>query len=350
MSLTEDERWMRRCLQIAEKGRVGAPPNPMVGAVVVHQGRILGEGYHRQCGTAHAEVNAIAAVPAHLRHLLPESTIYVNLEPCSHHGRTPPCCDLIVRTGFSRVVIGMIDPFSAVQGRGIARIREAGIRVTTGVLEAECQALNRAFLTYHAKQRPYVLLKWAQTADGFLDALRSDNSVPAAQLSNAHTMLHVHRMRAEHDAILVGSRTALLDNPRLNTRHWHGRSPLRVVLAGRPPLPHTLHLLSDGQPTLVYGNPITGCSPAVTFAPAPDAITTLLADLHARGIQRLMVEGGARVLQAFLNTGCWDEAHVEHAPICLKQGVAAPKVPAGIPATHSTLWGVPIVHYTNSPD
>lgn len=347
MSLQEDEKWMLRCLQLAEQGRVGAPPNPMVGAVVVHDGCILGEGYHRQCGTAHAEVHAIASVPEAQRHLLSESTIYVNLEPCAHHGRTPPCCDLIVRTGLARVVVGMVDPYSAVSGRGIARIREAGIAVTTGVLEEQCRALNKRFLTFHAHHRPYVTLKWAQSADGFLDAIRSDTSLPAARLSSGRTMMAVHRLRAEHDAILVGSRTAFLDNPRLNTRHWHGASPLRIVLAGRTPLPTSLHLLSDGLPTLVYGPVLEGCSSAVTFAPAPHSISELLADLHARGIQRLMVEGGARILQAFLNAGLWDEAQVEHASMSLGTGVVAPQVPAGVPAVYSVQWGVPMTHYTH---
>ncbi|MDO4715435.1 MAG: bifunctional diaminohydroxyphosphoribosylaminopyrimidine deaminase/5-amino-6-(5-phosphoribosylamino)uracil reductase RibD [Bacteroidales bacterium] len=348
MSLHEDEKWMCRCLQLAERGRMGAPPNPMVGAVVVHEGRILGEGYHRQVGTAHAEVNAIAAVPDRLRHLLPDSTLYVNLEPCAHHGRTPPCCELITHVGFKRVVVGMVDPFAEVSGRGIAHIRAAGIMVTTGVLEDQCRALNRVFITYHAERRPYVTLKWAQSADGYLDGVRADSTTPAAQLSNTYTTMHVHHMRAMHDAILVGGRTALLDNPRLNTRYWHGTSPLRIVLAGRTTLPHTLQLLSDGQPTLVYGEAIAHCTPAVAFAAAPNSIAELLADLHVRGIQRLMVEGGARVLQAFLNTGLWDEAYVEHASMLLGQGVAAPHVPAGTPAEHTTLWGVPVIHYDNT--
>ncbi len=335
--------FMRRCLQLARNGVTAAPPNPLVGAVVVHRGKIIGEGFHRRYGEAHAEVNAIAAVKD--KSLLAESTIYVNLEPCSHFGKTPPCCDLLIRHRLRRVVVGMTDPFAEVRGRGIKRMREAGIDVLVGVCESECVALNRAFITFHQRKRPFVTLKWAQSADGFMDYERADGT--PAQLSTAHTTMHVHEMRARHDAILVGRRTAELDNPRLNVRHWVGTSPLRIVLAPSETLSSHLHLLTDGSPTLVYGSPVEGASAATVFAPPCKSVAALLDDLYCRGIQRLMVEGGSRVLQSFFESSLWDEAGVEHASVCLGHGVKAPQVPVSAVARTEFLWGVPFTFYTN---
>ena len=221
-----DEKFMRRCIQLAKCGRNLSRPNPMVGCVIVADGRMIGEGYHVRCGEGHAEVNAFASVSADDEKLLPEATLYVSLEPCSHHGKTPPCSDLIVRKGIWRVVVGCIDPFSEVQGRGIERLRNAGIDVTVGVLEAECRWLNRRFFTFHQKNRPYIILKWAQTADSFIDR----DGKPLA-ISTPFTKMLVHKLRAEEDAILVGRVTDEREHPQLNVREWCGRSPVRFVVS-----------------------------------------------------------------------------------------------------------------------
>ena len=212
--MTEDEKYMRRCIELAANGRCTTAPNPMVGAVVVHKGRIIGEGYHVHCGEGHAEVNAIRSVRE--TELLRESTIYVSLEPCSHYGKTPPCADLIISKGIPRVVVGCMDPFPLVAGRGIRKLREAGIEVTVGILEEECKALNARFITFNLQHRPYVTLKWAESADGFLDVNRTGGH--PVVLSTPLTAMFVHKQRAEHQAILVGTRTALLDNPSLTDR------------------------------------------------------------------------------------------------------------------------------------
>ncbi len=316
-----DEKWMRRCLSLARCGRYGAPPNPMVGAVIVYDGRILGEGYHAKCGEAHAEVNASRAVRPADQHLISRSTLYVSLEPCSHYGRTPPCAELIIRLGIRRVVVGCADPFARVSGRGIAMLREAGCDVTVGVLEKECRELNRRFITFHTRHRPYITLKWAQSADGFLDRKRTGGQ--AVSLSSPRTLMAVHRLRARNAAILVGHATLRLDHPRLDVRHWAGPTPLRLVL-GRV----AEEELSEG------------------FEAFHDRYV-LLDSLYERGLQTLLVEGGARTLQSFIDDGLWDEARVEEAPVELGQGVAAPTIPAGIPCHTTMCFDRPIRHYRN---
>ena len=279
-----DETYMRRCLQLASNGQQNAKPNPMVGAVIVSSdGRIIGEGYHVRCGMAHAEVNAFISVRPEDEPLLKEATLYVSLEPCSHYGKTPPCADLIIEKGVRRVVMGCIDPFAEVQGRGIRKLQEAGIEVEVGVLEAECQALNRHFLTYHREQRPYIILKWAQTANGFID----DNYKPV-QISNAFTKMLSHKLRSEADAILVGRVTEERDHPQLTVRDWKGSNPKRLVIDHAHPLN--------------------------------------LESLHAHHIQSLIVEGGAQTLQSFIDSDLWDEAFVERSEILLGGGIEAPKM------------------------
>lgn len=282
-----DEMYMRRCLQLARNGLLTARPNPMVGAVIVSDnGRIIGEGYHIRPGEGHAEVNAFASVRFEDEPLLAQSTIYVSLEPCSHYGKTPPCADLIVQKGVRRVVCGCIDPFAEVQGRGIKRIREASIEVTVGVLEKECLALNRRFITFNTQRRPYVILKWAQTSNGFID----DNSRPIA-LSTPFTRMLVHKLRAENDAILVGRITNEREHPRLDVRDWCGQNPLRLVLD---------HRLS---------------------------LSELMADLYARGVQSLLVEGGAATHRSFIEAELWDEIRVEMASSTMQTGTKAPAIP-----------------------
>ena len=282
---TQMQNYMRRCLQLAACGRQGAHPNPMVGAVIVAaDGRIIGEGYHVRCGEAHAEVNAFRSVKAEDEALLSEATIYVSLEPCAHYGKTPPCADLIIKKGVRRVVVGCVDSFDRVAGRGIERLRAAGIEVMVGVLEEECRWLNRRFFTFHRLHRPYITLKWAETADGFID----DHFHPLA-ISTPFTRMLVHRLRAENDAIVVGRVTNEREHPRLNVRHWHGPSPRRIVVDGQHPLN--------------------------------------LEALYTQGIQTLLVEGGATTLQRFIDQGLWDEIRVETSQQTVGDGTPAPTLP-----------------------
>lgn len=287
--MMDDERYMRRCLQLAANGLQGAHPNPMVGAVIVVNDRIIGEGYHVRCGEGHAEVNAFASVRSEDEHLLPEATIYVSLEPCSHYGKTPPCADLIISKGVRRVVVGTVDPFAEVQGRGLAKLREAGIEVTVGVLEEECRWLNRRFFTYHTLHRPYIILKWAQTANGFID-----DHGKALLISNEQTQMLSHQLRAEEDAILVGHTTADRERPQLTVRHWHGSDPKRIVLTHQRPL------------------------------------SQLIDDLYQQGVQSLIVEGGLQSHEAFIKAGYYDEVRVETAPVTVTDGTRAPRLPSEV--------------------
>lgn len=274
----------------------------MVGAVIAGDDeRIIGEGYHIRCGEGHAEVNAFAEVRGKDAALLPKSTLYVSLEPCSHHGRTPPCADLIIRKGVRRVVVGCVDPFSEVSGRGIRKLRDAGIDVTVGVLEDECLELNRRFMTFNTKHRPYVTLKWCRTANGFLD----DNFKPV-MLSTPFTQMLSHKLRAESDAILVGRVTAERDRPRLDVRHWAGPSPMQIVLDRNRPF----------CPSADFSKPV---------------IPQLMAFLYEKGVQSLIVEGGAETHRRFLETSdCWDEIRVEVSPKSVSGGTAAPCLPHNV--------------------
>ena len=288
--MTEDEQYMRRCLQLAQNGRQNAKPNPMVGAVIVAPSptpRIIGEGYHVRCGQGHAEVNAFASVCPEDESLLRESTMYVSLEPCSHYGKTPPCADLIIRKGIRRVVVGCIDEYAEVQGRGIQKLRDAGIYVTVGVLEEECRELNRRFFIFHRFHRPYIILKWAQTANGFID-----NNEHALAISSPFTQMLSHRLRAEEDAILVGRITDEREHPQLTVRHWFGPDPKRLIIDRQHPLN--------------------------------------LESLYDHNIQSLIVEGGRKTLESFLTQNLWDEIRIETATITVNGGTRAPKLPPNI--------------------
>ena len=266
-------------------------------------------------------MNAVASVWDEA--LLRDSTIYVSLEPCSHYGKTPPCAELIIRKGIPRVVVGTLDPFPEVSGRGVRMLREAGIEVVTGVLEEEARALNPAFMTFQIRKRPYVYLKWAQSADGFMDIRREDASVPSVLLSSAETLRRVHRLRSEVAAIMVGTRTALLDNPSLTVRHWAGRSPVRVVLDRTLKLPVGSHLLVESRPNVEY----------VQIDFGQEVLSQVLQYLYGQNLNSLMVEGGAELLESFLDAGLWDEAWVETAPVVLGAGVKAPAVPGVLTGT-----------------
>lgn len=321
-----EEKYMARCLQLARCGSGHTRPNPMVGAVVVSGGRIIGEGFHRRGGEAHAEVNAIAAVKE--ERLLENATLYVSLEPCSHWGKTPPCASLILEKRIPRVVIGCLDPFPEVSGRGVRMLREAGVEVVTGVLEKEAWELNKAFMTLQTEGRPYVILKWAESADGFIDRNRTAVSEAPARLSSPETLRRVHKLRSEVGAIMVGTRTALLDNPSLTVRHWAGLSPLRVAIDRSGCIPASSHLLDGSAPTLIFtADGKLSDRPNVTYVQADfnrPLLPRVMAELAVRKIDSLLVEGGARLLGSFLEAGLWDEARVETAPICLGTGVKAP--------------------------
>lgn len=301
--MTRDEMYMRRCLQLASLGLGKVQPNPMVGAVIVHEGQIIGEGYHHQYGQPHAEVNAFNSVSD--KSLLKESTLYVSLEPCSHYGKTPPCAEAIIRYGVPKVVVGITDPHDKVNGNGIRMLQEAGIEVVQHVCESECRELNRRFFTYHQHQRPYIILKWAQTADGFMDIDRSDASqVHDYWITNETLKVIVHKWRSEEDAILVGYRTMLNDKPQLTNRLYPGKSPQRFVMQRGE------EILSE-----------------LPYTAVPENVEACLQMLYDRRIQSVIVEGGRCTLDRFIEAGLWDEARVLVGSQCWGQGLPAPSLP-----------------------
>ena len=324
--LRMDSIYMTRCLQLAANGKSTCSPNPMVGAVVVHQGRIIGEGWHRKAGEPHAEPNAIYSVKN--QELLKESTLYVSLEPCSHYGKTPPCADLIIEKGIPRVVIGCLDVFPLVSGRGESKLRAAGIDVTVGVEEAACLNMNKHFFLFHNLKRPYIILKWAQTADGFMDILRKPGDLKTPlKISTPFTQMLTHKIRSECDVILVGTNTALLDNPSLNLRFWPGKHPVRAVLDRQIILPEGSALLNDEIPTLIFTEkPPKKCGKIswIQLDYGDDPIKQLLHELYRRNLQTLLVEGGAKMHQSFLKAGLWDEIHIETSTQYAGEGIAAP--------------------------
>lgn len=328
-----DEKYMWRALQLARHGVGHTSPNPMVGAVIVDpHGTIIGEGWHRRCGEAHAEVNAVARVAD--ANLLKDSTIYVTLEPCSHYGKTPPCAQLLIDRGIPRVVVGCLDPFVKVAGRGVAMLREAGIEVVVGLLEQECRNLNKRFMTAHTAGRPWVQLKWAQTADGFI-ALPPEAGENPLHMSTPVTMRLMHRQRALCDAIVVGANTARIDNPSLTTRYWPGKSPLRVILSHDLSFPDNLNLFTDGLPTIVYNAVKTETLGNVEYVKLDTSMPqSWLDDLYHRGVTSVMVEGGTRVLQAMIDAGTWDQARIETSPRQVGHGVIAPQIEAPLLACH----------------
>lgn len=344
--MTTDEKYIRRCIELASNGQCNAAPNPMVGAVIVHKGRIIGEGYHIRCGEGHAEVNAIRSVKD--ENLLKDSTIYVSLEPCSHYGKPPPCADLIISKGIPRVVVGCIDPFSKVSGRGIQKLRNTGIEVKVGVLEDECKKLIRRFVVFNTLKRPYITLKWAESADGFIDIYR-DGGNPVV-LSTPITSMYVHKQRAEHKAILIGRKTALLDNPSLTTRYWYGKNPLRMVIDKDLTLPKNLKLFDRSTPTIIFTSKEEKSSCNIEYIKldfSKDILPQIFNFLYEIKIQSLMVEGGSTLLQTFIDNNSWDEIFVEHSDKVLNDGIESPVIPKGIPMIPEIRNGVCVSLYTN---
>ena len=312
-------KYIARTLHLARLGCYYVAPNPMVGAVLVNkEGDIIAEGWHKQFGGPHAEVECVRNYELGIKNYekLEECTLFVNLEPCSHYGKTPPCAKMIIEKGVGRVVVGMLDPNPLVAGKGVQMLRDAGIEVVVGVMEKECRELNKRFICLHEKKRPYVILKWAQTADGYLDKFRVESlefREGPLVISTAWTKQLVHQMRAENMAILVGSGTALADNPGLKTTRWPGRNPIRVLLDRRGRVPMNSKIFSDDAETIVYRDNTEW--------------QYVLGDLAKRGIHSVMVEGGAEILNMIIQDGTWDEMHIEISDKALgEEGVQAPKV------------------------
>ncbi|WP_244592974.1 bifunctional diaminohydroxyphosphoribosylaminopyrimidine deaminase/5-amino-6-(5-phosphoribosylamino)uracil reductase RibD [Pukyongia salina] len=317
---------MSRCIELAKKGLGSTYPNPLVGSVIVHNNSIIGEGWHYMTGGPHAEVNALANVadPA----LLPEAILYVNLEPCSHFGKTPPCADLIISKGLKTVVIGSSDPNPKVSGQGINKLREAGCNVISGVLAEECDTLNKRFFTFHKLQRPYIILKWAQSADRYLAPATRPKEKKPVWITNTISRQLVHKMRAEEEAILVGTTTVIDDDPKLTVRDWEGNSPLRIVLDRSLRIPKDAAVLNTEAPTLVITENLKESKGNIDFVhidfdlPMAGQICKLL---FKRGIQSLIVEGGSQTLQTFIDEDLWDEALVFQGQVKFHEGVSSPK-------------------------
>lgn len=325
---------MSRCIELAKNGFGQTYPNPMVGCVIVHDDKIIAEGWHKKAGEPHAEVNAINNLK--YKSLIKTSTIYVSLEPCSHFGKTPPCADLIVETGFKKVVIGMTDPFSKVKGRGIKKLFENGCHVTVGVCEDDCHELNKRFITFHEQQRPYVILKWAESKDGFLSPFEfgKQTAQDPVWLTNSYSKQRVHRWRSQEQAILVGKHTALMDNPSLTTRLWQGPNPTRILIDKHLEVPKTHSIFSADANTIVFTDkapePSNTNVKYIEIDFEKEVITQLLKNLHKENIQSLIVEGGRITLQSFIDLGLWDEARVFRSPKLLHQGTKAPDFDAEV--------------------
>ena len=337
---------MQRALELAQMAEGNTSPNPMVGCVIVDdEGEIVGEGYHHKAGEPHAEVNALKDAGTTAK----GCTAYVTLEPCSHYGKTPPCCDLIIARRIARVVIATTDFNLQVNGGGIARMREAGVEVVVGVLEGKSRRLNGAFFAFHQKKRPFVTLKWAQSADGFIDRKRSGGK--ALSISNGVSRVAVHKLRSMHDAILVGTRTALLDDPSLDVRHWAGRAPLRMVIDREGVLTPGLRLFDNSLPTVVftsvYRQELSGKNvEQVNLDFSCAVIPQILAFMYSRKLNSLLVEGGAVLLRSFIDAGLWDVIRVEvNSALSVGEGIAAPDFPASVPVREELCGGNRILYF-----
>ena len=322
---------MLRCLELAKNGLGSTYPNPMVGSVIVHNNEIIGEGWHRKAGLPHAEVNAVKSVKNEA--LLPDSTIYVSLEPCSHYGKTPPCSDLIIAKKIKKVVIGTVDPFAAVAGRGIKKLLDAGCEVMVGVLEKECQDFNSRFFTFHQKKRPYIILKWAQTADGFIAPKQRDEAKPV-WISNTFSRQLTHKWRTEEQAILIGTATAIADNPSLTARDWQGSSPTRIVIDRTLRIPPSSAVFNDKAKTIVFSEKRPDSeykNEVITLDFSKNLPRQICDQLYKQELQSLIVEGGTKTLQSFIDASLWDEARVFTGNNYFNDGVKAPVLSGSFP-------------------
>ena len=323
--MNNHEDYIARCIELAKNGFGTTYPNPMVGSVIVYNGEIIGEGWHQKAGEPHAEVNAIRSVkdPS----LLDKATIYVSLEPCSHFGKTPPCCDLIIKNKIPNVVIGTVDSNIKVAGNGIKRLQEAGANVLVGVLEKECYELNQRFFTFHEKKRPYIILKWAETQDGFIAPLQKEEQKPV-WITNLNSRQLVHKWRTEEQAILVGTQTVIDDNPQLNARDWDGNNPIRVVIDQNNRIPKTAHVFDNQTKTIVFSNKKSAPSLENTILEVIDfqqnIAQQIIDKLFQHQIQSVIIEGGAQTLQTFIDANLWDEARVFIGNCTFEKGVKAP--------------------------
>lgn len=339
----DDIQYMRRALELSEFGRGRTSPNPMVGCVIVHEDKIIGEGWTQPSGQAHAEVQAVNSVTQ--EGLLSAATAYVTLEPCAHYGKTPPCADLLVEKELKRVVIGTIDSNPEVGGKGVKRLESAGIEVEVGVLEAECRAMNVRFFTSIEKQRPYIILKWAQTSDGFV----AHENYDSKWISGSESRVLVHQWRAEEDAIMVGTNTAHYDNPRLDVRDWSGKNPVRVVIDKNLKLSTDLNLFDGNQSTLVYNEKKKESHPCLEYVKVSgnDYLSFILTDLYKRNIQSIIIEGGSALLNSFLERNLWDEARVFTAAVDFGNGISAPNI-SRQPLTNNTVGADTLGIYRNT--
>jgi len=322
---TDHEKYMQRCIELAEKGLGNTYTNPVVGAVIVHNNKIIGEGYHKKFGENHAEVNAVNSVKN--KSLLKESTIYVSLEPCSHIGKTPACSTMIIENKIPKVVIGTIDTFSKVSGNGVKMLENAGIQVKIGVLEDECRELNKRFFTYHEKNRPYIILKWAQTKDGFIDILRKNKNQHGAWITNELCRNLVHKWRTQEQAIMIGTNTAVLDNPSLNVRNWTGKNPIRICIDKDLKLNHELKIFDQSVRTLIFTEKIAENSTNIEFITINFKINILpqiMQKLYGLEIQSVIIEGGEILLNSFIAKNLWDEARIFVGNKFFIEGTKAP--------------------------
>lgn len=326
--MTVDEKYMMRCLEIAKMGSGSVAPNPMVGCVIVNNEKIIGEGFHQKYGKAHAEVNAIYSAEKRHALSLPDSTLYVNLEPCSHFGKTPPCVDLILQKKIPKIVIGCSDTHKKVDGKGVEKLKNNGCDVTIGILEKESREINKRFFTFHEKERPYIILKWAQTLNGLITGTENGVAIKS-QVSNFKSQILLHKWRTEEQALMVGTNTAIIDNPMLNVREWSGKGPIRIVIDKTLRLSPDLHLFDQTQPTIVFTSKKRSSGKNLFYLPInfnENIIPQVLSELYKRQIQSLIVEGGTQLLNSFILSGLWDEARVFTAKKTFSKGVKAPEI------------------------
>jgi len=343
-----DEIFMHRCLELAINGLGHVAPNPMVGAVIVHNGKVIGEGYHKQYGQAHAEVHAINSVKT--PSLLKESTLYVNLEPCVHMGKTPPCADLILEKKIPSVIIGTPDPNPLVEGKGIERLRKNGLYVKTGILERECRSLNKRFFTFHALKRPYLILKWAQTKDGFIDVIRNPGEpIGINWISSPLSRNLVHKWRSEEQGIMAGTNTVIMDNPRLDIRHWKGPNPLRIILDRTLRIPGNFNVMDNTQETLIFNAKKTdrqGVTEYIKIDFSDKDLSPVFEQLYIRNIVSVLVEGGKELHEYLIKNNLWDEARVFVGNKLFGNGIKAPEID-GLPAFQDSVLSDKFSIYKN---